>query len=50
MIYEWSNKNVLVVEDSPINIELMVIMLSSTKINITISKNSTDFFNKIYEK
>lgn len=50
MIYEWSDKRVLIVEDNQINLELMIIMLSTTKIEIYTAKDSNEFFKKISER
>lgn len=50
MIYDFSGKKVLIVEDNQINLELMVIMLSSTNIEIHVAKDSDEFFKKINER
>lgn len=50
MIYDFSNKSVLIVEDNQINLDLMVIMLSTTNIQIYIAKDSDEFFKRIHEK
>lgn len=50
MIYEWSDKIVLLVEDTKVNIDLMLIMLKSTKIKVDVVKSGEDFFIRINEK
>jgi len=49
MIYDWSNKRVLLVEDTKVNIDLMLIMLKSTKIKVDVVKSGEEFLNKIYQ-
>ena len=50
MIYEWSDISVLIVEDSQINVDLMLIMLKSTKIKTFVAKDERDFMIKIHER
>lgn len=47
-MYDWSNKTVLIVDDTEINRLLIRYMLENTHINVYEAENSEGFFNLIY--
>lgn len=50
MNYDWSDKRVLIVDDTYLNCLLLKTILEHTKIDITIARNSKDFFHHIVNK
>lgn len=50
MLYDWSNKKLLIVEDTHVNYLLFKIFLETTKIHISYARNSEDFFRLINNK
>ncbi len=48
--YNWSNKSVLIVDDTYVNVLLLKAILEHTKIKITKASNSSEFFKAIQEQ
>ena len=45
--YDWSNKNILIIEDNKTNMVLLEHMLNSTNVNLQLCKNSKEFHEYI---
>lgn len=50
MLYDWSNKKILIVEDTYINYQLLKTFLDTTNVHISYARNSADFFRLINNK
>ena len=50
MLYDWSDKKLLIVEDTYVNYMLLKAILETTKIHIVHARNSADFFRLINNK
>lgn len=44
MLYDWSDKKILIVEDTYINYQLLKAFLDNTKARTVLARNSCDFF------
>jgi len=48
--YDWSDKNILIVEDNKTNMVLLEHMLKTTDVNLFLGKNSKEFYLHINNK